>query len=167
NATYEPLKIVSWKKAITLVILKKVEVVEEYDKEIHTVSFSIKIPSIIRLFRFIKRKENEVKFCRQNIYARDKNQCQYCGKTFETKDLTYDHVIPKSRGGRTEWTNIVTCCIDCNRKKGGKTPEEAGLKLIRAPKKPKWLPVMTITIGLKKMPQSWRDYLYWNVELSA
>jgi len=113
----------------------------------------------------VKRPKRPAKFSRQNIYARDKYKCQYCGQRFSSEELTYDHVIPRSRGGKTEWENIVTCCVDCNRRKGGRTPAEAGMKLIRKPVKPTWIPALRITIGFREVPQSWRDYLYWNVEL--
>ncbi len=165
NITYEPLRIINWKKAITMLCLGKVEVIEEYGREIHSVSFTVKLPSVVRLLRMVKRPKTPVKFSRQNIYARDRYKCQYCGDRFSTEDLTYDHVIPKSRGGRTEWKNIVTCCIDCNRKKGGRKPSEASMKLIRKPKRPTWVPAIRITIGYREIPQTWRDYLYWNVEL--
>jgi 5-methylcytosine-specific restriction endonuclease McrA len=165
NITYEPLKIINWKRAITLLLLDKVEVLEEYTREIHSVSFTIKLPSVIRLLKMVKRPNDEVKFSRQNIYARDKYRCQYCGERFSSEELTYDHIVPKARGGKTEWTNIVTCCVKCNRKKGGYIPSEVDMKLIRKPSRPKWLPALKITIGFREVPQSWRDYLYWNVEL--
>jgi len=117
NLTYEPLKIINWKKAVTLLLLGKVEVLEEYNKEVHAVSFKIKLPSVVRLLKLVKWKKAPVKFSRQNIYERDNYSCQYCGRHMPPEDLTYDHVIPKSRGGKTVWTNIVTCCVDCNRKK--------------------------------------------------
>ena len=165
NMSYEPLKIINWKKAITMLCLGKVEVIEEYGRDIHSVSFTIKLPSVIRLLRIVKRQKSPIKFSRQNIYARDRYNCQYCGEKLPTDELTYDHVIPKSRGGKTEWKNIVTCCIDCNRKKGGRTPAEAGMKLVRKPARPKWIPAVRVTIGFKEIPQTWRDYLYWNVEI--
>ena len=165
NITYEPLRIINWKKAITLLLLGKVEVLAEYSREIRSVSFTIRLPSVVRLLRMVKRPKSPVKFSRQNIYARDKYKCQYCGQRFSSEELTYDHVIPRSRGGKTEWENIVTCCVDCNRRKGGRTPAEAGMKLIRKPVKPTWIPALRITIGFREVPQSWRDYLYWNVEL--
>ena len=165
NITYEPLKVINWKKAITLLLLGKVEVLEEYGREIHSVSFTLKLPSVVRLLRLVKRPKSPVKFSRQNIYSRDKYRCQYCGKRFPNEEFTYDHIIPKSRGGKTEWENIVTCCIFCNRKKGGRSPGEAGMQLVRKPTRPKWLPALKITIGVNEVPKSWRDYLYWNVEL--
>jgi 5-methylcytosine-specific restriction endonuclease McrA len=165
NITYEPLRIIDWKRAITMLCLGKVEVIEEYSRDIHSVSFTIRLPSVVRLLRMVKRPKTPVKFSRQNIYARDRYKCQYCGNRFSSEDLTYDHVIPKSRGGKTQWKNIVTCCIDCNRKKGGRIPSEASMRLIRKPKRPTWVPAIRITIGFREIPQTWRDYLYWNVEL--
>jgi len=144
NITYEPLKIVNWKKAITLLFLGKVEVLEEYGREIHSVSFTVKLPAVVRLLRMVKRPKTPVKFSRQNIYARDKYRCQYCGRKFAPEELTYDHVLPRSRGGKTEWRNIVTCCVECNRRKGGHTPAEAGMKLIRKPSRPKWVPALRL-----------------------
>ena len=165
NITYEPLRIINWRKAVTLLLLDKVEVLEEYGREIRSVSFTLRLPSVVRLLRFAKRPNTPIKFSRQNIYARDKYRCQYCGLRPPCEELTYDHVIPKSRGGKTKWTNIVTCCIKCNRKKGGHTPKEARMKLIRKPSCPKWLPAVKITVGYREVPRTWRDYLYWNVEL--
>ena len=165
NITYEPLRIINWKKAITLLCLGKVEVIEEYGRDIHSVSFTIKLPSVVRLLNLVKKPKSPVKFSRQNIYLRDKYRCQYCGLKHSTEELTYDHVLPKSRGGKTEWENIVTCCIGCNRKKGGRTPVEARMNLVRKPTRPSWVPAIKITIGLKQIPQTWRDYLYWHVEL--
>jgi 5-methylcytosine-specific restriction endonuclease McrA len=165
NITYEPLKIIDWKKAITLLCLGKVEVLEEYNREIRAVSFTLKLPSVVRLLQMIKRPKSPVRFSRQNIYARDRYQCQYCGSKYASEDLTYDHVIPKSRGGRTQWENIVTCCVECNRKKGGRTPHEASMRLVREPNRPSWVPAIRITIGFKQIPESWSDYLYWNVEI--
>jgi 5-methylcytosine-specific restriction endonuclease McrA len=165
NLSYEPLKVINWKKAITLLCLGKVEVIEEYGRDIRSVSVTIRLPSVVRLLRMVKRPRRPVRFSRQNIYARDRYCCQYCGRRLPIEDLTYDHVLPRSRGGKTEWENIVTCCVSCNRKKGGKTPEEARMRLIRTPSRPTWVPAIRITIGVKEIPTTWRDYLYWNVEL--
>lgn len=159
NITYEPLKIIDWKKALTLLFLGKVEVLEEYDKEIHSVSFSIKLPAVVRLVKFIQWRKKPVKFSRQNIYLRDNYSCQYCGKRLPPDQLTYDHVIPKSKGGKTEWENIVTCCPACNKKKGGRTPEEAGMKLLKKPRRPHWLPAVRITISYENIPQVWKAYI--------
>jgi 5-methylcytosine-specific restriction endonuclease McrA len=165
NVTYEPLRVISWQKAITLLTLGKVEVIAEYDREIHSVSFRIKLPSVVRLLRLVKWRSGPVKFSRRNIYARDHEKCQYCGKNLHRQEITYDHVIPKSQGGDTSWDNVVTCCLDCNSKKGGRTPHQAGMKLLKTPHRPRWDVSLRISIGIRQTPDSWRDYLYWNVEL--
>jgi 5-methylcytosine-specific restriction endonuclease McrA len=167
NASYEPLKVVHWQKAITLWCQGKVEVISVYDREVRSVSFSIKLPSVIRLLRYIKikRQIDYVPFSRANIYARDVHRCQYCADLLPSADLTFDHVVPVAQGGRKDWENIVTCCIPCNRRKGGRTPEQAGMHLIRIPKRPNKAPAIRITIGRRSAPDSWRDYFYWNVAL--
>jgi len=157
NASYEPLKVVDWQKAVTLWCQGKVEVI----------SVSFKLPSVIRLLRFvkIKRRFDYVPFSRANIYARDNYTCQYCSESMPSGELTFDHVVPVAQGGRKDWENIVTCCISCNRKKGGRTPAEARMKLLRVPRRPDSAPAVRITIGLRNAPETWRDYLYWNLEL--
>ncbi len=168
NASFEPLKIISWQRAITLLFAGKVEVIEEYSREIHSVTFSIKLPSILRLLKYVRVKKNKiVKFSRANIYARDKFTCPYCGSSFRSEELTFDHVIPVSRGGTKSWENIVTACIDCNRRKGGQIPEQAGMRLVQKAVEPKWVPSISLTLVFKNAPESWRDYLYWNVELET
>lgn len=167
NATFEPLMVVPWKKAIILVMLHKVEVIEEYDRVIRGVNFRLRLPAVIRLNRYFRRKTAIVKFSRQNLYLRDRGVCQYCGKAFEPKALTYDHVIPRSKGGQTEWTNVVTCCVPCNLRKGGRTPEEAGMSLIRKPKAPIWIPLLTLSLGLQEPPEPWKSYLYLNLGLAS
>lgn len=166
NSTFEPLRVVTWRKAILLVMLGKVEVIEEYERTIRGLRLSIPLPAVIRLNRFIKRKTPIIKFSRQNLYIRDRGICQYCGAPFDHKELTYDHVIPRSKGGQTEWTNIVTCCTACNLRKGGRTPEEAGMPLIRKPKAPIWIPLLTKSLGIYEPPSVWKDYLYLNQDLS-
>jgi 5-methylcytosine-specific restriction endonuclease McrA len=113
----------------------------------------------------IKQRFDYVPFSRANIYARDEYKCQYCARVFPTPELTFDHVVPVSQAGRKDWENIVTCCVTCNRRKGGRTPHEAGMTLIRPPRRPNAAPAIRITIGLRQAPESWRDYLYWNLEL--
>jgi 5-methylcytosine-specific restriction endonuclease McrA len=167
NATYEPLKVVHWQKAITLWCQGKVEIIASHDREIRAVSFSLKLPSVIRLLRYvrIKKRFDYVPFSRANIYARDGYTCQYCAHQLPTQELTFDHVVPVSQGGRKDWENIVTCCVSCNRRKGGRTPEEARMRLVKPPRRPDSAPAIRITIGLRNAPDSWRDYLYWNLEL--
>ena len=167
NATFEPLKVVHWQKAVTLWCQGKVEIIASHDREVRAVSFSLRLPSVIRLLRYvrIKKRFDYVPFSRANIYARDQHRCQYCNAHHATQDLTFDHVIPVSQGGRKDWENIVTCCIKCNRKKGGRTPAQAGMHLRRLPRKPYKAPAVRIAFGLRNAPESWRDYVYWNVEL--
>jgi len=167
NATFEPLKVVHWQKAVTLWCQGKVEIISVYDRDVHAVSFTFKLPSVIRLLRFvhIKRRLDYVPFSRANIYARDEYRCQYCGDVYPTSELTFDHVVPVAHGGRKDWENIVTSCVSCNRRKGGRTPEQAGMRLVRHPRRPEKAPALRITIGLRNAPESWRDYIYWNVSL--
>ena len=169
NATFEPLKVVNWQRAMTLWCQGKVEIVETHEREVRAVTFSFKLPSVVRLLRFVKirHREDYVPFTRANIYARDRYRCQYCGHEFEMSDLTFDHVIPASRGGRRTWDNIVTACFDCNTAKGNRTPAEAGMHLLRQPRKPQSSPTLRVAIGLGRTPESWRSYLYWNVELEG
>ncbi len=134
---------------------------------IRTVSIDIQVPKIIRLLFYENTPRWGVKFNRRNIFARDGNRCQYCGKKFPTSELSLDHVVPRARGGRATWTNIVCACTDCNKRKGGKTPEEAGLRLIRKPFVPKHSPIITLKLGSDKY-SSWKQFLdhaYWSVPL--
>ncbi|MDH4163086.1 MAG: HNH endonuclease [Nitrospirota bacterium] len=167
NSTFEPLKIISWQRAITLLTQGKVEVIDFHDREIRGISVTFRLPSIMRLLKLVKirRASKEVRFSRANIYQRDKFSCQYCGTRFSAEELTFDHVIPQVQGGAATWENIVTACLSCNNRKGGRTPSQAGMRLIRQPAKPKFIPVVTLRVGVKNAPLSWRDYLYWNIEL--
>ena len=162
---YEPIQIISWQRAVTLLALDKVEVVDEYDAEIRAQSMIVRIPSIVRLRKAFRRYAKPVKFSRVNIYARDNYRCQYCGKRASIGELTYDHVMPRSRGGMTEWTNIVTCCYLCNRQKGGRTPREAGMALLAQPTQPTWMPSVQIRVSARSVPDAWRDYVYWTAEV--
>lgn len=166
NATYEPVCVVPWQRAMTLFVSKKVEIVAEYDDVKWSVRFSFKVPSVVRLLRYARiRKREHVPFTRANIYARDEYSCQYCGQTFRSDDLTFDHVIPASQGGTKCWENIVAACVDCNRRKDNRTPDEAGMTLLRTPGRPTSLAVLRVTVTMRRAPASWRDYLYWNAEL--
>jgi 5-methylcytosine-specific restriction endonuclease McrA len=169
SASYEPLRIVPWQKAITLLFQEKVEVIAVYEREIRGVTVRVKLPSVLRLLRHvrIKRPFYDVPFSRANVYARDGHRCQYCAQRFVPAELTFDHVIPVARGGRKGWDNIVTCCIPCNRRKGDRTPEQASLRLIRRPKRPEAFPAIRLSLGLRRAPESWRDYLYWGLAWDA
>ncbi|MFH0953853.1 MAG: HNH endonuclease [Verrucomicrobiota bacterium] len=141
----------------------------EYDGDevVSTISLRIRVPRIILLLFFDRLPNKEVKFTRHNVFERDKNTCQYCGRKFDRKDLNIDHVVPRHRGGLTTWANVVCSCLDCNRRKGHRLPEETGMRLIRKPKKPRWRPFVEVQF-IKTADHSWRHFLdlvYWNVEL--
>ena len=140
---------------------------EPHPESIHTVSLKIRVPRVILLMVFDRMPKKEVKFTRHNIFERDRNTCQYCGVVFDRKDLNLDHVIPRDRGGPTTWENIVCSCIPCNTRKGNRTPDQARMKLIRKPERPKWRPFAHLTFGAEHH-DSWKhfvDFAYWNVEL--
>jgi 5-methylcytosine-specific restriction endonuclease McrA len=160
NTTFEPLGVVSWRKAITLVFLGKVEIVREYDKEIHGVSSTFRQPSIIRLRRFVRNNHSNVKFSRRNIFLRDNHTCQYCGRTLDPKHLTCDHIVPRSRGGVTEWSNIVTSCTRCNVKKGNRLPDEVDMYPRKRPSRPNGFYMLMLHVGIHVVPEYWRDYVF-------
>lgn len=158
---YAPLGVISWQRAVQMLSLGKAEVVEEYDTEIRSQFLVIKIPAVVRLLRVFRKRRKPVKFSRVNVCARDDYKCQYCGVRHLIGELTYDHVIPRSQGGRTIWTNIVACCYDCNSKKAGRTPEQAGMRLLKKPIQPVDVPAVVIQLSRRNVPDAWRDYLYW------
>lgn len=162
---FEPVKIVSWQRAITLLFLGKVEVLEEYDRGIKTTSVVIKIPAVVRLLNAFRRHKKPVRFSRVNIYGRDKYTCQYCGKKKSINELTYDHILPRAQGGKTNWLNIATACMPCNAKKGNRTPAQAGMKLLRPPFQPEATPTLVLAVNQESMPDAWREYCYWTGEL--
>jgi 5-methylcytosine-specific restriction endonuclease McrA len=140
---------------------------QEDDDWVRTVSTEIQAPRVIRLTGYDRMPRQTVKFNRRNIFARDNNQCQYCGKRFPTSELSLDHVSPRSQGGIASWENIVCACVSCNVKKGGRTPKEAHMHLIRKPEKPKRSPLLNLKLSNRKY-QSWKSFLdnaYWSVEL--
>jgi len=161
NASFEPLHIVSWQRALQLLFQGKVEVVEESEKEIRTVRFTIKVPAVLRLLSYVplQRKKEIIRFSRANIFVRDHSVCQYCGEKFGRSHLTLDHVIPIVQGGGKSWENIVTACKPCNQRKGGRTPAQANMNLIKRPKRPKWLPSTTLQVGATITPERWKIYL--------
>ena len=162
---YEPIKIISWQRAMTLLTLDKVDVIEEYDAEIRATSLIVKVPAVVRLRKAFRRYAKPVKFSRVNIYARDGYRCQYCGTKCSISELTYDHVVPRSRGGKTSWDNIVSCCYACNAKKANRTPAEAKMVLRSMPARPAWVPSVEIRVSTKSIPDAWRDYVYWTGEV--
>jgi 5-methylcytosine-specific restriction endonuclease McrA len=134
---------------------------------IHTVRFRIRVPEVVILRAFNGYVRQEIRFSRRNIFERDKNTCQYCGRRMPKTDLTLDHVIPRSRGGIDSWDNLVLACMHCNVSKGSRTPDEARMPLIRRPVKPTWLPQLGMRVPTSQLI-SWQrfvDTAYWDVEL--
>lgn len=194
NKHYMPLRIIGAKRALCMLCRELAEVISyeqgqyynydfaswrdvsqikrsfEPDQHdwISTVNFHIAVPRIVRLLFYDRLPRNDVKFNRRNIFARDGNKCQYCGKKFPTTELSLDHVIPKSCGGKAAWENLVCACTDCNARKGGRLPQQAGLTLIRQPIKPKRNPTIHLHLSSERY-HSWKQFLdhaYWSVELT-
>lgn len=165
DQSYQPLRVCHWHEAITLWFTGKAEIVSEYDGFARSSLLVIKIPAVVRLFRSFRRHKKPVKFSRVNIYGRDDYRCQYCGARRPMSELTYDHVVPRSQGGKTTWENIATACSSCNAKKAGRTPEQAKMKLRKQPVQPSAMPAAVIQISKSSVPDAWRDFLYWTGEL--
>jgi 5-methylcytosine-specific restriction endonuclease McrA len=164
------LSTISWQDAIKAVFSERVSVVAEYDVDVHSADRAWRLPSVVALKEYVKR-EAAPTFSRYNVYLRDEFTCQYCAGHFEAKHLTFDHVIPRAHGGVSSWTNVVAACSPCNHRKGSKLPAEAKmfpLKKVVAPT------AWDLYARGRKLPRthanlhdSWRDYLYWDVELDA
>ena len=161
--SYYPLSLWCWQDAVKSVFLNRVSIVSNYKRKIRSPSFEMNLPSVIALKSFIKPSENP-NFTRFNVFLRDKFSCQYCASKNE---LTFDHLLPRSKGGKTDWDNVVTACSACNVKKGGRLLKYSGMKLNQWPYQPS-------TEDLHKngkifppnfLHESWMDYLYWDVEL--
>lgn len=158
DAEYQPLRVEHWKKVIASTFLGKAEIVQfSKDRTIKGIQHDYPMPSVIRLVRWFRRDRHAIKFSRINIYARDGFTCQYCWNQFPTEELTFDHVVPRSQGGKTSWTNIATCCVADNMAKANRTPAEAGMRLLRKPVKPQWLPAITVKMN-RKIPSEWVPY---------
>ena len=166
--SYFPLSVWSWQDAVKAVFLDRVSVLNEYDFEVRSPSQSMRLPSVIALKEYIPTMRRPA-FTRFNVFLRDAFGCQYCGDRFPTPDLTFDHVIPRSRGGRTTWENVAAACAPCNLRKGGRTPQQAGMHISRRPIRPtSWqLQDHGRSFPPGFLHDSWRDYLYWDVELEA
>ncbi len=132
---------------------------EHYDAFVSSPSVRLQVPAVVRLRKMIARVKADVKFSRINVYTRDGFRCQYCGLKRTTKHLNYDHVLPRSQGGKTVWDNIVTSCISCNLRKDCRTPEQAGMRLLKRPTKPKTLPLSGTFVLPKDVPGPWMPYL--------
>ncbi len=166
--SYFPLSLWSWQDAVKAVFLDRVQTLAEYDQVVRSPSFEMYLPSVIALREYI-RPVSRPAFTRFNLFLRDGFACQYCGNHCETRELTFDHVLPRSRGGRTTWDNVVAACRTCNMRKGNRLPREAGLLLRMKPHVP-------TTFELREngrafppnyLHRDWRDYLYWDSELES
>ena len=153
NTTFLPINICSWKRAITLVFKGKAEGIEKSPKLINGKYI---LPLVIKLKNYVPLPYNGVIFTRRNIFLRDNNKCQYCGRV---NNLTIDHIIPKSRGGKDTWSNVTVSCVRCNNKKGDKTPEEAEMKLMGTPYKPPSGLYLQLTRH-NSAPESWYSYFF-------
>jgi 5-methylcytosine-specific restriction endonuclease McrA len=166
--SYFPLSLWPWQEAVKAVVADRVNVISEYERTVHSPTWHMRLPSVISLKEYIPTKRRPA-FTRFNVFLRDRFSCQYCGQSFPTHDLTFDHVIPRSRGGRTSWTNVVTACSPCNLRKSNRMPREVGM----IPRTP---PVEPSSFALQEngrsfppnyLHQSWRDFLYWDSELES
>ncbi|MEZ6235216.1 MAG: HNH endonuclease [Phycisphaerales bacterium] len=163
KGTYQNYDIASWFEASAY------KAAHERDRHdfVRTVRFEVAVPRIIRLLGYDRFPEQHVKLNRRNLMARDRNRCQYCGHVFPTSELSLDHVLPRSQGGGDSWENLVCACVACNARKGGRTPVQASMRLIRRPLRPKRHPLITIRLGHAKY-EIWKSFLdeaYWSVEL--
>ena len=164
--SYFPLSLWSWQDAVKAVVSERVNVVSEYDREIHSPTWCLRLPSVISLKEYVPASRRPA-FTRFNVFLRDRFSCQYCGSAFPTHDLTFDHVIPRSRGGRTTWTNVVTACAPCNLRKGSQLPREAGMLPLTPPFQPSSFQLQENGRAFPPnyLHHSWRDFLYWDTEL--
>lgn len=160
SQSFEPIEIISWKRAINLIFREKAEIIKEYEIELRSPKRTIKMPAVVRLIRGFKRPRKRVKFNTQNIILRDRFRCMYCGKKFPASELTKDHVIPRAQGGETSWENIVCCCVRCNDKKRDRTPQQANMKLKKVPVKPDWVPSIALHLAKMRVPPEWKDFCY-------
>lgn len=164
--SYFPLSLWSWQDTVKAVFLDRVTILSEYDREVRSANFHMRLPSVIALKEYICQSRYPA-FTRFNVFLRDSFACQYCGHPHPTPELTFDHVVPRSRGGRTSWENVVTACGSCNLRKGSQSLKECGLRLHRMP----WRPTsFELNENGRAFPpnylhESWRDYLYWDTEL--
>lgn len=159
TAGYLPVGTVHWTKAIGLVWQRKAEVVEESAREVRSPTVRMRVPSIVRLKDVVHVRRRRVRLSRRNLFFRDGFICQYCGRQLAARELNIDHVVPRAKGGKTHWTNLVTSCRADNAAKGGRTPEEAGMRLIREPRVPGWTAAEEIRAGFAgRVPERWRIY---------
>jgi 5-methylcytosine-specific restriction endonuclease McrA len=166
--SYFPLSLWSWQDTVKAVCLDRVNIVSHYDRVVHSPSFAMRLPSVIALKEYIPAARRPA-FTRFNVFLRDRFTCQYCGEPFASHDLTFDHLVPRSRGGKTTWQNVVTACSSCNLEKGSRLPHEAQMFPRRQPEQPSSNLLQENGRGFPPnfLHRSWRDFLYWDSELEA
>lgn len=160
DRNYMALSVITWKRAVTLMAKGKVEAVsEKYAAVINSATTSIKVPSILRLVTTVpwRAHQGRMKFSRKHVMLRDNHECQYCSAHLGKSSGTIDHVLPSSKGGKTDYLNCVACCKECNNKKGDRTPSEAGMTLKRKPRKPTFLSLYRHY--MVNPPEEWNDYI--------
>jgi 5-methylcytosine-specific restriction endonuclease McrA len=164
--SYFPLSVWAWQDAVKAVFLDRVSVLNEYETAVHSPTVTMRLPSVIALKEYIPAARRPA-FTRFNVFLRDSFECQYCTDAMPAHDLTFDHVIPRSRGGRTTWENVVTACGPCNLRKGSKLPRECHMFPVQTPRQPtSWeLQDNGRAFPPNHLHESWRDYLYWDSEL--
>ena len=161
--SYYPLSLWPWQTAIKAVFLERVDIVETYDRAVHSQSLDMQVPSVIALRQYVKPSQFPA-FTRFNVFLRDRFACQYCGSP---QNLTFDHVVPRRLGGKTTWENIVAACAPCNMKKGGRTPRQAAMPVLNEPIRPTSWQLQKQGRGFPPgyLHETWRDWLYWDIEL--
>ena len=164
--SYFPLSLWGWQDAIKAVFLGRVNIIQEYDEVVSSPSFEMQLPSVIALKEYVVQNRNPA-FTRFNVFLRDKFSCQYCGTSLPAQDLTFDHVVPRSRGGRTSWENVVAACTRCNLAKANKMPSKSGMYPITKPIAPNMFQLQENgrSFPPNHLHHTWTDYLYWDIEL--
>jgi 5-methylcytosine-specific restriction endonuclease McrA len=164
--SYYPLSVWPWYEAVKASFMGRVHIVSEYDRVVRSPTAEMRLPSVVALKQFIPLTKRPA-FTRFNVFLRDRFTCQYCGDRLPAHRLTFDHVVPRSRGGRTTWENVVTACADCNLTKGSLLAQESGLHPLIAPRSPTTYELRESGRGFPPnfLHESWRDYLYWDTEL--
>jgi 5-methylcytosine-specific restriction endonuclease McrA len=157
NQSYEPLTVCRARRAVVLIFQGKAEMLENGVGAIHTISTTVELPSVIRLAQMVRRPRRQRKMTRYEIFNRDRYTCQYCGE--QSRHLTLDHVVPRFRGGQHTWENVVSACVACNRRKAGRTPKEANMKLVRRPGPPSGGPFFILPFHYLNKHDEWRKYL--------
>jgi 5-methylcytosine-specific restriction endonuclease McrA len=161
NATYEPINVTAVRRAMVLLLKGVAQAEEMHNAEVHSAANAHRVPSVIRLLAYRHIPQQSRALSRKNILLRDRNTCQFCGRVFPSSELTLDHVVPRSRGGRSSWENLVACCYRCNNSKGDRTPEEAGFQLARRPRPFTLHTSRQLMRMIGHRDERWRKYLFY------